>query len=133
MKKDIHFPKDDEVHMAIVSEKDEGENVWNAYVINTRNSKIDTLLLTSKGYSTRQDEDVKTSVLRRQLLNMEPNTAQKVEEIPEELHKLTNEFWLSFYDGNTLYDKKFTFSSHTFESDERVKVPVLEKEGILIK
>jgi hypothetical protein len=64
---------------------------------------------------------------------MEPNTAQKVEEIPEELHKLTNEFWLSFYDGNTLYDKKFTFSSHTFESDERVKVPVLEKEGILIK
>jgi hypothetical protein len=24
MKKDIHFPKDDEVHMAIVSEKEEG-------------------------------------------------------------------------------------------------------------
>jgi hypothetical protein len=133
MKKDIHFPKDEEVHMAIVREKDEGENVWNAYIINTRESKIDTLLLTSKGYSTRQDEDVKTSVLRRQLLNMEPHTAQKAEQIPEELHKLTNEFWLSFYDGNTIYDKKFTFSSHAFESDEHITIPVLEKEGILIK
>ena len=134
MKKDILFPKPEGVHMAAVQEVNElNETHWFVYLINTRKEQINTILITSKGFGKVDGEEKVTSTLRKKLLDMDAETAQKFELIPEELLGFTNEFWLSFYIGNQIYDKKYIFMPESIINDNKIMIPVLEKEGILIE
>ncbi len=134
MKKDILFPKPEGVHIAAIQEVNElNETQWFVYLINTRKEAINNILITSKGYGKVDGEEKITSTLRKKLLDMDPETAQKFELIPDELIGFTNEFWLSFYIGNQIYDKKYIFMPESLINDNKITVPVLGKEGILIE
>lgn len=134
MKKDILFPKPDGVHMAVVQETDELNRTHHCvYLINTRPDTLDTILVTSKGYGKIDGEEKATSTLRKKLLDMAPHSAQKFEVLTEELLALNNEFWLSFYIGNQVYDKKYIFMAESIVDKNLTHVPILEKQGILIQ
>jgi hypothetical protein len=134
MKKDILFPKPEGVHIAAVQEVNElNETQWFVYLINTRKEAINNILITSKGYGKVDGEEKITSTLRKKLLDMNAETAQKFELIPDELIGFTNEFWLSFYIGNQIYDKKYIFMPESLINDNKITIPVLDKEGILIE
>lgn len=134
MKKDILFPKPEGVHIAAVQEVNElNEAHWFVYLINTRKESINNILITSKGFGKVDGEEKVTSTLRKKLLDMDGETAQKFELIPDELIGFTNEFWLSFYIENQIYDKKYIFMPESLINDNKITIPVLEKEGILIE
>jgi hypothetical protein len=134
MIKDIEYPEVKDIAIAIASEENEvGELVWNVYLINLKNELIEGVLVSSKGYGTIDGEAVKTSTLRHFLDEVKPNSFMKVEPIMEDVFRLSNEYWVSFYINKIIYDKKFIFLPETINSEYFTLIPILNKRGVMIK
>lgn len=135
MRKDIKIPKVEGVSVAVVEEVgDDGSPVYNVYIINQRDERLEKVLVTSKGYATvkKTGEKIKTSTLRKSLGEIDPHSAQKIEPIMKDLFGLNNEYWVSFWIDNKMYDKKYIFLSETIKPDHFVDIPVLNASGVLI-
>ena len=87
-------------------------------------------MVTSRGYGKHKGNEVKTSTLRRFLGDLKKEDSLKVEPIHEEIFGLNNEFWVSFYLGKQVYDKKYLFTAGSISENHMVNVPVLENKGI---
>src|ERR1700748_1640534 len=91
----------------------EGENaeskIWYVYLINLKKEAIENVLITSKGYGEKDGEQVKTSTLRHMFPVVPAGSSVLVEPIDEQTFGLNNEYWLSYYIGKEIYDKKFIF------------------------
>ncbi len=131
MRKDIEIPKAKNVHIVAVKEwdKDFTAQHWNVYLLNDRADEIAMVLVLSRGKS----EDKKTSTLRHGLGNLKPKTAAKVEFIPTEVLGFTNEYLVTFFAENKLFECNFIFKPNSISEENIVKLPVLESDGILAK
>ncbi|MGJ8715404.1 MAG: hypothetical protein ACSHXG_09900 [Maribacter stanieri] len=131
MKKDIEIPVVKDVHVAIIREWNEEflDKDWNAYIINNRNTPIELTMVVSKGY----DGERKTSIMRHAIGDLESKSYKKIEVVQEDLLALDNEFFVTFYADNKLYDKKFVFSKNTVTENNLITIPLIEKDGILAK
>ena len=110
MLKDIIEPAFDGVGVAVIHEEgEENEMVWNVYLINFNNALIDGVLISSKGYGSINNEEVKTSVLCHMLHEIDALDYGKIEPLHEDLFTLNNEYWVSFYLDGKIYDRKFVF------------------------
>jgi hypothetical protein len=105
---------------------------WSVYLINQKEVRIEGVLVSSRGYGKIGDADVETSVLRHFLETIEPKSFVKIEPIMEDVFRLTNEYWVSFYIDGMIYDKKFIFLPETINSAFFTTVPIIEKKGVLI-
>ena len=131
MRKDIEISMAENVHIVAIKERDKeftGQQ-WNVYLVNDRNDEITTVLVLSRGKS----DDRKTSTLRHGLGNLLPKTSAKVEFIPTEVLGFTNEYLLTFFAENKLFERKFVFVPNSISEENVVEIPVLESEGILAK
>lgn len=135
MKKDINPPKVENVAVAVVQEKNElNQDVWNVYLINQRPETIENVLVSSKGYITDvEGNETKTSMLRHAVGNIEQNEYALIEPIMEDVFALHNEYWVSFFVDNEMYDKKYIFLAETIKSENFIKIPVINKQGVMIK
>jgi hypothetical protein len=77
-------------------------------------------------------EKVETTTLRKLLGSIQPLSAEKIEPIMEDVMGLNNEYWVCFWVGTTMYDKKFIFLSETVKEENLVNIPVLNKKGVLV-
>ena len=128
MKKDIVFPKVENVWVAVV--QDEG---WKVYLINRNDHKLTTVMVTSKGYGGQGEDAQKTSVLRHVMPEVAPKEYALIEPLDEKVLHLTNEYWVSFFVDGQLFDKKYIFVPDTIIEDNLSFIPELNKEGILHK
>lgn len=131
MKKDIEIPVAKDVYVALVHEWNEeflGKD-WNAYIINNRSSLIEMAMVVSKGY----DNEKKTSTMRHAIPVVAAKSFAKIEVVQEEVLALNNEFFLTFYADNKLYEKRFLFEKNSFNQSSLVTIPLIEKEGIFAK
>ena len=135
MKKDIEIPKVDGVYVAVVKEwNDEGDVVWNVYLVNDKEEPLKNTFVSSKGYLKEVNgTESKTSTLRHYFKEIPPKISIKIEPIMPDLFKLNNEYFVSFYLDGNLFDKKYIFLSETIKNENLSTVPVLEKEGVWIK
>ena len=134
MKKDIAPPTVENVAVAVVKEtNDLNELEWNVYLLNLKNEKIEKVLVSSHGYGTINEEAVKTSMLRHFLDDMEPCSYLKFEPIMETLFGLSNEYWVSFFIENVMYDKKYIFLPETIKEENFMLIPLINKKGVMIK
>lgn len=135
MKKDINLPTVTDVYVAIVFEKNsDGEEGWNAYLINDKSSPIENVFVSSKGYlKATNGEKNKSSTLRHFYKVVPAKSTQKVEVVIEDVFKLNNEYFVSFYQNGELFDKKFIFLPETIKPANESTVPVLNKKGVWIK
>ena len=131
MRKDIEIPKVENVHIVAINEwdKDFTGQQWNIYIINNREDEISTVLVLSRGKS----EENKTSTLRHGLGNLKPKSAAKIELITTEVLGFTNEYLLTFFAVNKLFERKFIFEPNSISEENAVEIPVLESEGVLAK
>lgn len=115
----------------------EGENaeskVWYVYLINLKNIPLENVLVTSKGYGEKDGEQVKTSTLRHSFPLVDANSYKLIEPIDEQTFGLNNEYWLSYYIGKDIYDKKFIFLPESIVDDNFIKLPVVNKPGVMIR
>jgi len=134
MKKDIIYTEVTDVAVCIVKEWNEQEEViWNVYLLNLKGEDIENVFVSSKGYGFINGEEVKTSLLRHRIGNLPALTFSKVEPIMEDVFLITNEFWVSFYQNNELFDKKFIFLPETIKEDYLIQIPVIFKKGVMIQ
>ena len=129
------MPEVSGVYVAIVHEdNNEGVKVWNAYVINDKLSPIENVFVSSKGYLKGGDGvGRKSSTLRHFYKVVSAKSFQKIEAVIEDVFKLNNEYFVSFYLDGKLFDKKFIFASDTISADRLTIVPVVEQKGVLVK
>ncbi len=132
MKADIHYPEVQGVAIAIIQE-DKKDSFWDVYLINLREEALKNVLISSKGYGIDKGEDVKTSILRHYFPNVEPKNFVKIEPIDPLLFKLSNEYWVSFYVGQEIYDKKYIFLPESIIPDHLIDVPLIGKRGVMIR
>ena len=132
MKKDIVFPKVEDVAIAIIPDENAENNTWLVYLVNLKKKPLDTVLLVSKGYGNINGEKVTTSTLRHFFYQVRDRNYVKVELIEEKLTGLSNEFWLSFWCEGVMYDRKYVFVMESISRMNLTKVPVLEKQGVMI-
>lgn len=133
MKKDIPENRVEDIGITVVLESDSPEGrSWNVYLINLKNVAIETVLVSSKGYGTKNGVDVKTSILRHSIGDVSSKGYAKIEAIDEQVFGLTNEYLLSYYIDNQIYDKKYIFVPESIVETNMVRIPLLNKPGILI-
>ena len=131
MKKDILIPKVEGVYIAIVNEYNDIYKTqdWNAYIINDKELDIDTILIVTSGYS----EDKMTSIFRKKLDKLPKKSYAKIELIQEELFALNNQFKVTFFEGNQLFDKTYTFRKNTINLKALQPIPLMSVRGVLVK
>lgn len=134
MKKDLpeNIVEDIAVAVVLMGETPEVKN-WTVYLINLKKEAITNVLITSKGYGEKDGKQVKTSLLRHAMGDLAAKSYAGIEAIDPAVFGLTNEYWLSYYIGNTIYDKKFLFLPESIVDDNLIKIPLLNKPGIMIK
>ncbi|GAA4915577.1 hypothetical protein [Mucilaginibacter defluvii] len=120
------------IAVALEGETVEGKT-WYVYIINLKDEPIENILITSKGYGEKDGEQVKTSTLRHMIPSLSSKTSAIIEPIDEQTFGLNNEYWLSYYIGNTIYDKKFIFLPESIVDMNLIKLPIVNKPGVMIK
>ena len=90
-------------------------------------------MVVSKAFGTIDGEMKKTSLLRHAFMEIPSVSAVKIEMIEASVLALNNEFMVTYFIGNTLYDKKFTFRTNTINERATEEVPVLFKNGVVVK
>ncbi len=135
MKKDIIIPEVENVFIAAVQEwsDDFMEKVWYAYLVNDSDFDIDSVMVVSKAFGTIDGEMKKTSVLRHAFVQVPAVSVVKIEMVEKSLLPLNNEFMLTFFIGNTLYDKKYIFKANSINENNVEEVPILFVDGVIVR
>lgn len=131
MKKDIEIPKVEGVYIAVVNEYNDIYKTqdWNAYIINDKDVDLEVVLIVTSGYS-----DTKmTSIFRKKLDVLPKKSFAKIELMQEELFALNNEFKVTFFEGNQMFDKTYLFRKNTINLKALQRIPLMEAKGILVK
>ncbi len=128
MKKDIQIPEVSGVKVAAVLEYNDVYKTddWNIYIINEKKVDLEMVVIVSKGF----DEKDQTSVMRKKLKVLPANSFAKIELIQPELFKLNNQFQVSFFADNTLFDKTFLFPKNSIKEGSLRMISSLQKRGV---
>lgn len=131
MKKDIDFHPVTGVKLAIAKEMVNGNEEWSVYIINLNLIELHTVMITSKGYGSINGEEKKTSVLRHMIQELGAESVAKVEPIDPAVFVMNNEFWVSYYILDQIFDKKFIFTEGSMDPSNVRMIPELGLEGVL--
>lgn len=131
MKKDINIPVVKDVYVAVVFEYNDIYKTydWNAYIINDKKVDLDVVLIVTSGYS----KDKTTSIFRKKLDKLPAKSYAKIELMQEELFALNNQFKVTFFEGNDMFDKTYLFRKNTINKNALQPIPLMEARGVLVK
>lgn len=132
MLKDINREEIEDIAIAVVP-SEEDSSVWEVYMINLKEEGLENVIVASKGYGIYNGEEVKTSVLRHYLGSFEPLDIRMIEPIQKEVFGLNNEYWVSFYIGQNIFDKKFIFLPESITEDNFIRIPFIDRPGVMIR
>jgi hypothetical protein len=136
MLKDIQREEVEDIAIAIVpkgEEADDGSFIWDVYFINLKEEALDNVIVTSKGYGFYNGETVKTSTLRHYLETVQPLDIKLIEPIHDKVFGLNNEYWVSFYVGKEIFDKKYIFLPESIKEEYFTPIPFLNQMGVMIR
>ena len=131
MKKDIQIPKVKDVYIAIVKEINDTHKTedWNVYIINDKDVDLEMVIIVTKGYNATKI----TSTFRKRIDILPRKSYAKIEMIQEGLFALNNEFKVSFFVENKMFDKTYLFRKNTINEKALQSIPLIESRGVLVK
>ncbi len=133
MLKDLPQNKVEDIAIAIANEQNEQQaEIWRVYLINMKDTDLENVLVSSKGYGMHNGREVTTSVLRHGLRTVPAGGVVPIEIIDNQVFGLNNEYFLTFYIGNNIFDKKYIFLPETISKDNLVHLPIHGGMGIMI-
>ena len=132
MKEDIERPKVINVTLAVTREINELQQAeWKVHLLNQNSFALENILITSKGYGEKEGEKQETSTLRHYLEELAGHSTFMVEPIQPELFHLNNEYWVSYYAGGKMYDKRFVFLPDSIQDNNLHFIEMLNLRGVL--
>lgn len=131
MKKDIEIPKVENVYLAVVHDYNKifKTNDWNVYLINDKDIALEMVLIISKGF----DEKNKTAKMRHKVEILPKKSAIKIEFMQDEVLVLNNEFKITFFAENQLFEKIFLFKKNSIKTSALRMINILNKRGVILK
>jgi hypothetical protein len=90
-------------------------------------------MVVSKAFGTIDGEMKKTSLLRHAFMEVPAVSVVKIEMMEKSVLVLNNEFMVTYFIGNTLYDKKFIFKANSINETNVEEVPLLFVDGVIVK
>ena len=134
MKDELKGPKVENVSVAIVEVLVENEKVYYAYLLNLREDIMEGIIVSTTGYgeNAQTGQKIKTSTLRHCIELLLPNEAAKIEPIMPEVFGLSNEYWVSFWVNDVMYDKRFVFPAESICSENMQMIKILGHKGVII-
>ena len=109
------------------------EKVWYAYLVNDSDFNLDGVMIVSKAFGTIDGEMKKTSLLRHAYVEIPAVSVVKIEMMEKSVLTLNNEFMLTFFMGEKLYDRKFIFKANSITPDYVEEVPILFVDGVIVR
>ena len=132
MIKDIIVPEVKNVTLAVARRTVPGSAPeWKVYLINNNDVPLENTLVASKGYGEKDGEKQNTSILRHFLETVGPHSTVLIEPIDPAVFHLNNEYWVSYYIGTQIYDKRFVFVPDSICEANISFIKELEMEGVL--
>ena len=132
MKKDIEFLPVENVQLAVIREqKQVDEILWSVHILNKNEEEISNVLVASKGYGEKNGQKQSTSILRHFIEQVGSGESAIIEPIDPGLFHLFNEYWVSYYIGDQIYDKKFIFVPGSINPSNFSFIEMIQCEGIL--
>lgn len=132
MMKDIAIPEVKHVTLAVVRKQSIGESdEWKVYLINNNEAPITNTLVSSKGYGIKDGEEQRTSILRHYLDTIDSHAAVLIEPIDPAVFHLNNEYWVSYYIGKEIFDKRFVFVPESIKEENLTYIKELDMQGVL--
>ena len=137
MKQDISFDPIEGVSVAVVLAADqafnaEGQPIWQVYLLNENDFPLENVIINANGYGQQPTgEKVRTSTLRYLFEQVPPHAAVPVEPLDPSLFHLNNQYWVSYYRGARIFDKKFIFVPDSIVPDNFSHIPLLDRVGVL--
>lgn len=132
MIKDIEIPTVANVTIAIARKKAIGESdEWLVFLLNRNDFPIENTLVASNGYGEINGEKQQTSILRHFLQTVDANKATLIEPIDKSVFHLNNEYWVSYYIGTKIFDKRFVFVPDSICEANLVFVKELGMEAVV--
>jgi len=133
MMKDIPQLKVKNLALAIVPRYEEGEDLWDAYIINLKEQAIKSVFVNSRGYGDIRGEKMRTTTLRHFFEKIDALEVVQIEPVQTRLFDLTNEYWVSFMFDGHMYDKKYVFVKGSIDKMNFTTIPLLDCKGVMIK
>jgi len=136
MREELFGPKVENVCVVVAQQwNEENHPEYYVYLMNLRDDIMEGIIITSTGYGENANtgEKIKTSTLRHCIEILLPNEAAKIEPIMEEVFGISNEYWVSFWVNDVMYDKKFIFPPETICDKNLKPIKQLGLKGIMIK
>ena len=136
MKQDISFDPVQGVSVAIVPDEQAltpaGLAIWQVYLLNHNAFPLQNVIVNANGYGQQENgEKVHTSTLRYIFEEVPAHTAVPVEPLDPALFHLNNQYWVSYYRGAQIFDKKFIFVPDSIVADNFTHIALLDRVGVL--
>jgi hypothetical protein len=131
MKKDIVVPEASGVGIAMVPDMDDKkQRIWSAYLVNQRESTLYNVFIQVSAKGEVRGEEQKTASVRFYVESLEPKKAKKIEVVLHQATKLANQYWISFFDNEVLYDKKVVFAPGSITGANLAMLEVLNLRAV---
>jgi len=135
MKHDIKFPAVVGISIAVVKEQEENAStLWQVYLVNSNDFDITNVTICSSGFGNNSEGVFQeTSILRYFIKSIGAQRFEPIELIDASVFHLNNEYWVSYFVGEQIYDKKFIFVPDSIIEQNLTTIPILERLGVLHK
>lgn len=117
------------VFVAAVLEENEDFQTrdWNAYIVNTNNFPLEMVLIVTRGF----DKKKATSTMRHTIKLLPAKSFAKIEFLEDQVLRLNNEFLVTYFEENKMFEKRFTFKKNSIKESATGAIPLIPKKGVL--
>ena len=135
MKKDIEIPKSENVFLAAIAEwnDDFQEDSWYVHLINNTDKDLEMVLVVSRAYGIINNEQRKTSTFRHAFKEVPAKSTIKIELLENNVLQLNNEFAVTYFLDNKMFDNTFVFKTNTVNKMALSDIPTTNLRGILLR
>jgi hypothetical protein len=127
MKKDLDIEEVTGVYIAFLPNRDN----WSVYLINNRKEQLETVIVNASGEGKMEGKEKQTATLRFLLNDIPAESVKPFELLMPDSFKLSHRYWVSYYVGNRIFDKKFVYTPDMYDEDLQ-DLPVFGSPGILL-
>ncbi|MFD1314182.1 hypothetical protein [Namhaeicola litoreus] len=131
MKKDIEIKEFEGLSLVVTYTFNDiyKSNDWVAFLLNESSFDLNTVLIMSKGF----DRERETAIMRHKIDVLPAGSFAKIELLQEDVLELNNEFSLSFFVENNLFEKKFFVPKSTVKEGKLRMIKAMNMRGIAFK
>lgn len=90
---------------------------WNVYLINEGEEDLENVIVAGRGYGNLEGREKTTTVLRYFFQRINAGDRVLIEPIQPALFEISNEYSVSFNQGEHMLDRRFTFPADTISRE----------------